>query len=81
MLDATRECVAGDPEAAKWDWHQEELDIAWSGARFINKNPKYANRLPDDLYTKFEELSESRPATHCFKEPLQAFRASRARQQ
>ena len=59
ILDATRQCVAGDPEAAKWDWRQEELDIAWSGARFINKNPEYANRLPDDLYAKFEELAKA----------------------
>ena len=59
VLDATRGCVAGDPEAAKWDWRQEELDIAWSGARFINKNPQYANRLPDDLCTKFEELTKT----------------------
>jgi hypothetical protein len=64
VLDATRKCVAGNPEAAKWDWRQEERDIAWSGARLINKNPQYAERLPDDLRTKFEEL------THAGKRPF-----------
>ncbi len=57
MLDATRKCVEGDQEASGWDWQTEELNIAYSGARFINKNPQYADRLPDDLRIKFEELT------------------------
>jgi RecA-family ATPase len=66
VLEATRRCVANNPEAADWDWHKEELDIAWSGARLINKNPEYADRLPDDLRTKFEQLTEAgkRPSVH-----------------
>ena len=59
VLDATRKCVADDPQAAGWDWQTEELNIAYSGARFINKNPQYADQLPDDLRTKFEELANA----------------------
>ena len=59
VLAATRACVAGDPKTANWNWKEEELDIAWSGARFINKNPQYADRLPESLYTKYVELAEA----------------------
>ena len=59
VLEATRRCVAGDPEAARWDWQQEELNIAWNGARLINKDPTLVDRLPDDLRLKFKELDDA----------------------
>ena len=73
LLDATRQCVAGDSAAASWNWGQEELDIAWSGARFISKNPKYANRLPDGLYAKFEALTKAGQRPSLSKNRYQLF--------
>ena len=29
VLTATQACVAGTPEAANWDWHEEELEIGF----------------------------------------------------
>jgi hypothetical protein len=59
VLEATRHCVSGYPEAAKWDWHEEESNISWNGARLINKDPTLVDRLPDDLRLKFQELDDA----------------------
>jgi RecA-family ATPase len=66
VFAATRQCVADDPAAANWDWHREKLDIAWSGARLVNKDPTLVDRLPDALRAKFVELAEAgkRPSVH-----------------
>jgi hypothetical protein len=54
ILAATKACVAGNPEAAGWDWRAEELEIAFNGARLINKDHRLLDRLPDNLREKFD---------------------------
>ena len=56
VLEATQRAVANMPEANSWDWREEELNIAWNGARLINKDPTLVDRLPDDLRLKYKEL-------------------------
>jgi hypothetical protein len=40
VLDATRQCVAGDPRAAQWNWAKEERDVEKSGIDWIAKHPE-----------------------------------------
>jgi hypothetical protein len=54
VLEATKKAVAGDPEAARWNWAVEEFDIRRMCCDLINKSPELSEMLPDSLRTPFE---------------------------
>jgi RecA-family ATPase len=55
VLEATKERVAHEPEAENWDWREEELTIAYSGAAWINQHPELCDRLPDKLREQWQQ--------------------------
>ena len=55
MLEATRACVAAEPEAAKWDWQEEEKTIWQSALNFVSKDPDRLGVLvPDYMREAFD---------------------------
>ena len=54
VLEATQRAIAGNPEAANWDWRAEQLKIERMCFDFIGKNPELAILLPDKLQTPFK---------------------------
>ena len=69
VLDATRACVAAEPEAGRWDWQEEEKAIWQSGLNFIAKDPDRLGVLvPDNMREAFDAAVTSR------KKPSAVFR-------
>ena len=69
VLDATRGCVSAEPEAAKWDWQEEEKAIWQSGLNFIAKDPDRLGVLvPDNMREAFDVAVTNR------KKPSAVFR-------
>jgi hypothetical protein len=65
VMDATRRCVANDPECAKWRWspndpgkEKSEEQLIWrSCVDFIAKHPeRLGDRLPDKLQQQLKEI-------------------------
>jgi hypothetical protein len=54
VLAATRASVAGNPQAADWNWRREELTILRMGVDFIAKHPELVVLLPDKWRQPFE---------------------------
>ena len=69
VLDATHACVSAEPEAAKWDWQEEEKAIWQSGLNFIAKDPDRLGVLvPDNMREAFDVAVTNR------KKPSAVFR-------
>jgi RecA-family ATPase len=54
VLAATRAAVAGNPQAADWNWRREELTILRMGVDFVAKHPELVVLLPDKWRQPFE---------------------------
>jgi RecA-family ATPase len=69
VLEATRACVASDPEAANWDWLEEERNIWQSGLYFIAKNPaRLVDMVPDYMRESFDTaVTNHKKPTACFR--------------
>jgi AAA domain len=59
VLEATRRAVAGNPEAAKWNWQREERAIRAMCSGFIKKNPELDHLLHHAAKTESETPPQS----------------------